>query len=345
VLENKAPQGNPSDQARIVELSDLCTPWALHVVATLRIAEHVAAGVHRIDELAAAADCDPGFLHSVLDHLVRKGVFRQPDPGRFALNGAAKALLDPRLRLPLDLDGFGGRLAYAWGTLLSAVRSGRSAYHEAFGLPFWDDLEAHPEIAASVEDSLRSRTQAQRPDLEVLANDDWSGIHTVVDVGGGTGDLLAEILRNRMGVYGILVDLPRTVGRSAEVFRAAGVADRVSTAGQSFLDPLPARADLYLLRNVLSVCHDDEAITLLSRCAEAAVPAGRVIVLGGVSADVVTNRLSPELVLVGGRERGVPEFERLATTAGLDIVAISSRRSGQLVVECRPSARREPAPA
>jgi hypothetical protein len=132
-------------------LSDLCTPWCIHVAATLRIADHLAAGITDVDSLAAAAGCDADSLHNVLAHLVSKGVFEEAVPGRFALNEAARGLLDPSQRIGLDLVGIGGRLAYAWGTLLSYVRTGRPAYHEHFGLPFWEDVEAHPDIAASFD--------------------------------------------------------------------------------------------------------------------------------------------------------------------------------------------------
>src|SRR5438034_6390573 len=79
--------------ADIGALSDLCTPWCIHVVATLRIAEHIAAGVSDIDRLAVAAGCDAEALHSALSYLVGKGVFEEPAPGRFALNEAARGLL------------------------------------------------------------------------------------------------------------------------------------------------------------------------------------------------------------------------------------------------------------
>src|SRR5262249_29310609 len=115
-------------------LSDLCTPWCIHVVATLRIADHIAAGINQIGDLAAAASCDPYALHRVLTHLVGKGVLEETAPGRFALNKAARGLLDPAQRIGLDLEGIGGRMAHAWGTLLTYVRTGAPAYHELFGL-------------------------------------------------------------------------------------------------------------------------------------------------------------------------------------------------------------------
>ena len=167
----------------------------------------------------------------------------------------------------------------------------------------------------------------------------WDSVQTVVDVGGGTGSLLAGILRARPAVRGVLVDLPSAVARSGEIFQAAGVAERVMTVGQSFFDPLPAGADLYLLKSVLSDWPDREAHAILSRCAQAARPAGRVVLLNGVSPD--DSGPSPELlmmVLVGGRNRSLKEFRELARTAGLEVQAAERQPSGRFVVECCPAA-------
>ncbi|MBZ5626917.1 MAG: hydroxyneurosporene methyltransferase [Acidobacteriia bacterium] len=317
------------------ELTDLSTPWCVHVVATLRIADHILAGDAEIDKLAAAAGADRDSLSRVLRHLVSKGLFEEPARGRFALNDSARALLEDSVRLGLDLDGIGGRMAHAWGSLLSAVRTGRPAYHEIFGRGFWEDLDAHPDIAASF-DALMGPGHGV-PDPHVLVNPaDWESVRTVVDVGGGTGTLLAEILRTWSHVRGTLVDLPRTVARSDEVFRAAGVADRVTTVAQSFFDPLPGGSDLYILKNVLGDWPDREATAILRRCAEAARPAGRVVAFTGAGAG---EDASPELlmlVLVGGRGRTLDEFRGMAREAGLEVLAVGRQPSGRVIVECRP---------
>jgi SAM-dependent methyltransferase len=316
-------------------LTDLRTPWCVHVVATLRIAEHVAAGTSDVDRLAAAAGCDADALHSVLGHLVAKGVFEEPAPGRFALNEAARGLLGAGRFL--DLEGIGGRMAHAWGTLLTYVRTGTPAgYAEVFGLPFWEDLAAHPEVAASF-DALMGPVGHGTPDADVPVTGGWDPVRTVVDVGGGTGAMLAEILRARPQVRGTLVDHPGTVARSAEVFQAAGVADRVRVVGQSFFDPLPAGADLYLLKKVLNDWPDPEQTAILRRCAEAARPGGRVLVVGGVSAQDAPRRLEIEMLLLGGRTNTLPRFRELARAAGLEVSAAEPGPSGHLVVECRPT--------
>jgi hypothetical protein len=91
--------------------------------------EHIAAARDEIHDLAAAAGCDCYALHTVLSYLAIKGLFQESVAGRFSLNEAAQRLLDPSQRLGLDLQGIGGRFAYAWGTLLSYVRTGAPGYH------------------------------------------------------------------------------------------------------------------------------------------------------------------------------------------------------------------------
>lgn len=317
-------------------LADLTTPWALRVVVTLRIAELVDTGLSGIDELAAAARCDAENLHNVLGHLVGKGVFEEPSPGRFALNTPARALTDPALRIGLDQDDIGGRFSGAWGTLLAYVRAGAPAYAEAFGRPFWEDLDAHPDLAARFDDLIGPEGHGI-PDASLELTGGWDGVRTVLDVGGGTGAMLAELLRAHPGVRGTLVDLPRTVARSVPVFAAAGVAERVTTVGQSFFDPLPAGADLYVLRGVINDWPDREAALILRRCADAARPGGRVVVMKGVRADDARRGLATEMVLVGGKRRTVAEMGELARSAGVEVVAAGPQPSGTFVVECRPT--------
>jgi hypothetical protein len=316
-------------------LSDLCTPWCIHVVVTLHIAEHIAAGVNGIENLASAAGCDSYALHRVLTHLVGKGVFEEPAPGRFVLNETAQGLLDPGTQLGLNLEGIGGRFAYAWGSLLSYVRTGASAYHEIFGLPFWDDLEAHPDIAAGF-DALIGPAGHGKPNPDFQISGGWDSVQTIVDVGGGTGAMLAEILRAHPHLHGTLVDLPRTVAHSGDILQAVRIDGRLTTIGQSFFDPLPAGADVYLLRGILNDWPDREAAAILRRCAEAARPSGRVVVLKGLVPDDAPRDISIEMVLLGGKHRSASEFRNLAREAGLKVISIGQQPSGYFVAECRP---------
>src|SRR5579862_4674172 len=107
------PSGEPS--VDLWSLSDLCAPWCIRVAATLRIAEHINSGVQDIDALAMATSSDPHALHRMLTYLVARGVFLEEPLGHFALNDAARGLLDRGAFL--SLDGIGGRMSNVWSTL------------------------------------------------------------------------------------------------------------------------------------------------------------------------------------------------------------------------------------
>jgi 2,7-dihydroxy-5-methyl-1-naphthoate 7-O-methyltransferase len=320
------------DTTDLGQMLDLATPWCLHVAATLRIPEHISAGRAGIADLAAAAGCDRDALHAVLGHLVSKGVFTEESPGRFACNRAAEQLAESSF---LDLDGIGGRMAHTWGTLLDYVRTGQPAYQQVFGRPFWEDLAAHPQIAAEF-DALMGPAGHGIPDFDIELSDGWDNVRTVVDVGGGTGALLASLLRRHPQAEGILVDLPGTVARAGDVIDSFGVSGRVTVRAQSFFDPLPAGADLYLLKSVLNDWADEPTVAILRRCAEAARSDGTIAVLGGVSADETPRSLGIDMLVAGGKTSTLTQFTELARQAGLEVVAACTQPSGRFVVECQP---------
>jgi hypothetical protein len=319
--------------ADLEALLDLATPWVLRVVATLGIVERIGEGVDRVEDLAGATGCDRDALGALLGHAAAVGVFTQPGPGRFGLTAAAVAL-GQQARF-LDLDGIGGRFADAWGTLLAYVRTGRPAYAERFGLPFWDDLDAHPTLGAEF-DALMGPEGHGQPDADIELTGGWAGVAHVVDVGGGTGAMLAAVLRRHRHVRGTLVERSGAVAGSDSVFAEAGVADRVEAVAQSFFDPLPPGADVYLLCKVLNDWPEPETVAILTRCAEAARPTGRVVVIGGVSAEGGSRRLQPEAVLVGGTTNSLEQFRGVAGQAGLTVVASRRQASGRAAVECHP---------
>lgn len=79
-----------------------------------------------------------------------------------------------------------------------------------------------------------------------------------------------------------------------------------------------------------------ETVSILRRCAEAAHPGSRVVVLGGVAPDGTTRGLSIETVLLGAETNAVDEFRELAREAGLEVRAAGPQPSGHFAVECHP---------
>ena len=225
-------------------------------------------------------------------------------------------------------------MAQVWSTLLTYTLTGKPGYRNLYGCSFWEDLAANRELAESF-DALMGFAGHGAPNARFEVTGGWDRVRTVVDVGGGTGAMLSELLALHPHATGTLVDLPGTVARAESTFAAVGVAARVQTVGQSFFDPLPAGADLYLLRKVLNDWPGEDTVAILRRCAEAARPTGRIVVIGGVGPDDASRRLEVEMLLVGGRSDTVTTFSELARQADLEVVAAAQQPAG-FVVECRP---------
>jgi hypothetical protein len=170
---------------------------------------------------------------------------------------------------------------------------------------------------------------------------------------GRTGAILASLLRRHPHARGILVDLPGTVARADKTLADAELSGRVTLQGQSFFDPLPAGADLYLLKSVLNDWPDEETVAILRRCAEAAqpgpsarprpsaqpAPAGRIAVLGGVAPDDAPRSLGIDMLVAGGKTSTITQFTELARQAGLEIAAARTQASGaswSSAGRCRP---------
>jgi hypothetical protein len=315
---------------------------AVRVAATLRLADLMAGGAVHVAELAERTGTNADALGRLLRHLACHGVFAELSPGRFTSNETADLLRADhplRMRMWLDLDGFGGRMDLMFTELMHTVRTGKPAFEAVFGASLWDYLDANPAMAVSFDATLAGSSMAGSLRTAAVAGYDWSGVRHVVDVGGGNGALLAEVLRANVGIRATLVDLPDVVARGRQFLAEKRLEGRCEFAGQSFFDPLPAGGDVYLLSGVLNDWSDELATAILRRCAEAAGQTGRVVIVEhsivGSDPGMVAEMDLRMLVLCGGRERSVESYGKLASAAALAAVDVRTTRSGHVVIDCQ----------
>lgn len=327
-------------------LTDTITPWAVRAAATLGLADHVSAGTTHVDELAAATGADPDALRRLLRYLSVRGVFRETGPGAYTMTEAAEFLRSdhPAAQRPwLDVDSMAGRIEGTFSSLLHSIRTGEAAYPERYGVEFWDDLGQNPERATSF--GALMATHASYFD-KVVAGYDFGSLTSVVDVGGGTGALLTEVLKANPGLHGTVVDFGGVVEQGEARFAAAGIAGRAEMVAGSIFEPLPAGKDLYLLSNVLHDWNDEAAEKILKRCAEAAGENGRVLIVQILVADeedrfpsdpgqlmFITQMDLRLLSLMAGKARTWREYAELAGKAGLTIRSTTVIPSGQTLLE------------
>src|SRR5205823_3803216 len=147
---------------------------------------------------------------------------------------------------------------HIWGALLHSVQTGEPSCEHVFGLTAWDYYAQHPEEAVLFQHMMTEWTATAAPRVAVAY--DFSTTHTLVDVGGGHGQMLASILQAHPTLHGVLFDLPEVVKGAPPLLEAAGVADRCEVIGGDAFTAVPAGYETYLLSRVIHDWAEEHAI-------------------------------------------------------------------------------------
>jgi hypothetical protein len=152
-------------------------------------------------------------------------------------------------------------------------------------------------------------------------------VGVVVDVAGGTGELLGRILAAHLRLRGVLVERPHVVEAARTALDAAGLGARCTYEAGDFAD-VPAGGDVYVLSRVLHDWDDERCREILGHCVRAAPDGAALLVIERVLPSDGTPSLATAWDLhmmcnVGGRERTTDHFARLFREVGLELVDVS----------------------
>lgn len=319
--------GPPSDPAsRLLRL--LGGKWvaaALSAAAELGVVDALLEAPASAGELAARIEAEPAMLGRLLGVLAAEGlVIADPRTGVFSVTELGAPLRKGALG---ELASFSGApFAWdPWSRLAEGIRRGEAPFTQRHGAALFDYLDAHPEDAAVYHHAVDSFTRLEAAALAEAY--DLSGAHRIVDVGGGRGAMLAELLRRHPALRGVLFDREAAARVAEEAFKEAGLSERAELVVGDFFESVPEGADVYVVKHVLHNWADDEATRLLSNVAAAMREGGRVLVVEGAMLPLgypdQTRLLDLEmLTLLGhGRERSKPELRALFARSGLRLVS------------------------
>jgi hypothetical protein len=288
---------------------------ALAIAADLRVPDALAGGPRPVEEVAREVGADPDTLHRVLRALASDGVFAEEEPGVFR-NTPASELLGRE-----GWDDFAHLFGGIWHRAAGELGpSGEPTFQPTFGAEFWAWLAAHPADRAAFDSAM---VQGVERRVERLAALDWRGDETVVDVGGGNGSLLVELLKRQPGLQGIVFDLPETNRDEASL------GDRCTFVAGSFFESVP-QGDVYVLSTILHDWDDERAAAILRTIHAAGSFDTRLLIIDSV----VPSGNDPNgskwldllmLALFGGRERSEAQWRELLGVAGFEPVLFDER--------------------
>ncbi|HEX8832918.1 MAG TPA: methyltransferase [Abditibacteriaceae bacterium] len=335
-----APQIPPHVQLQQMVMAGWMSK-AISVAAKLGLPDMVAMQPQTVGELAVQTRTHVESLNRVLRALASVGIFEQDESGRYALGAVGQTL---RSDVPGSIRGVSILLGddshwRAWGELEYSVRTGLPAFDHTFGSDFFTYCAGQPETLKTFQDGMTSLSESIH--AAIVQCYDFSGIDTIMDVGGGYGTLLATILKANPHMKGVLFDLPHVVEGAPEVLERWGVADRCEIVGGDFFahGTLPQGVDACIMSTVIHDWDDERAQKILRNCHDATREGGNVL-LGEM---VVPDGPEPSpakfcdlnmLVMTpGGRERTQAEYGALLQSCGYELSRVVPTFSPVSVVE------------
>ena len=313
---------------------------SLYVVAKLGVADAVAAEGSTAQALADAVGARGDELRRVLRALVGAGVFVELDDGRFTLNDVAAALRADAPGSTRDVViNFGEEMYRSFGHLLHTVRTGQPGFNHEFGAPLFDYYGQHPEAEASGSARMRARSLPVAQDLATVSLGLESGM--LVDVGGGVGTVLAELLKAHPALTATLVERAGVLAMAHAYLLEQGVSERCRLTEADFFAAVPEGGDVYLLKSILHDWNDDQCRTILRNCRQAMGEDAAILIVefllpdpGGAGPQHMPALLLDLIMMTyaGGRERTEAEFSTLLADVDLRLVSVTPLPSGAHVL-------------
>ena len=314
---------------------------SITTAARLGIPDLLAEGPADAATLAAATGTHAPTLYRLLRVLAAAEVLHESDDGRFGLTETGSYLATGT---PGSLSSWvelidRPTMRDAWANLERSVRTGENTFAALHGERVWEWRHHEPDEEA-VFNRAMAALSAGIGDAVATAFD-FGAASVVADIGGGSGSLLAAILRGHPRLRGILFDQPAVVAHPEELERA-GVVDRCEVVGGSFFDSVPAGADIYLMKAILHDWEDPEAIAILRTIRREIPDDGALLVVErviGPPNEDLEGKLSDlhMLVMPGGRERTEAEWDALLAAGGFRLEEIRPIPAAWKVLVGRPS--------
>jgi hypothetical protein len=316
---------------------------AMYAFAELGIADLLKDAPRSADEIAPRAGAQAASLYRLLRLMAGLGFLAEDAEHRFALTPLGEAMQSDapghsRSMVRLIAGPVGWRVL---SEFLHSVKTGEAGSERGLGQPIFDYLAANPGDATLFNEMMIAFHGAEPP--AVAAAYDFSGLGTIVDVGGGTGNLLTTILQANPGVRGVLHDMPHVAAQARDLIASRGLSDRCTVHEGSFFEALPEGGDAYMLSHIIHDWDEASCIKILTNCRRAMKSGGKLLLVEMVippGNEFHPGKLTDMIMLAftpGGCERTAAEYSALFAKAGFSLTRVVPTASPVSVVEAVPA--------
>jgi hypothetical protein len=295
---------------------------ALYCAAKFRWADHIHAGNHSVNEIAAASQTVPELAHRILRALASVGIFEETESGKFDLTPKAEYLRGDHPQSIRDFAHMAGwDLFEAWVHLDATVQGDAPAIFKAFGENYFREIGNDPEKVRLFDGAMQAIHGGET--AFILENYDFSAHRSFMDVGGGNGSNLYGFLQHYREARGILFDLPAVVSGAQATLSSDEVTSRIEFTPGDFFVAVPGQSDAILMRHIIHDWDDERSTMILNHAKKALQPDGKIYLIEKIIAPGndpgFEKLLDLNMMVIGGKERTAGEYEHLAAAADLRV--------------------------
>jgi hypothetical protein len=307
----------------------------IYVAAELGIADILADGPKPVAELASLTSSHSPSLYRVMRALASVGIFKELENESFTHTPVSEFLKSGMLRSAAIL--FNADWSdKAWEHFLEGVRTGETPFQKAYGIPLTEWLQQNPDKAAVFNDANAVKAAStHRAIVEVY---DFSGIHKLMDLGGGTGLLLLEVLKMYSSLEGVVADVQPVITETQKHIDNSGLSARCKGITCDFFHRVPSGFDAIMLSNILHDWPDEDCVRILGNCRQALALNDTLLIVEmivpGANIPSVAKLLDMEmLTITGGKERTEAEYNRLLELTGFRLNRIIPAPENVFIIE------------
>jgi hypothetical protein len=317
----------------------------VYAAAKLGIADLLKHGARPTAELAATLKLNEDALYRTLRFLAGQGVFHETGPRCFANNALSECLridIPDSVRSIMIYRGSPDFFAH-FGDLLYSIETGAPARERGSGVNTFDLLSRNPDEARLFDDAMTDISTVWAS--SIAAAYDFGRWADLMEVGGGSGLLLATILRAHSTLRGVLADRAHVLERARQrAFWSHDLAGRVRFEPMDFFQAIPAGCRAYLMKNVIHDWDDERARFILLNCRRVVPDDGVLLLVEYSLGDKNTPALGKTidigmLALTGGKERTVAEHRELLANAGFSLKQTILIANDVMILEAKPEER------
>lgn len=237
----------------------------LNTVVELGVAECLEAGPKSIEDLSYATNSNTDKLYRVLRYLSAAGLFYEQEAKVFELNQESRQLIGSTSGNLKEFVRLHANYFYRGAEKIGeSMQVGVSSFELNFGEKAGQYFR-HDEMAEKIyNDAMKENSELYGRLIAELY--EFSSYKCIVDIGGGLGSLLANILKKNRDSAGVNIDIPELQSRSEAYLQASGLSSRCQYISGDFYTSIPPAGDVYLMKAILHGKTDDAALLLLTNC-------------------------------------------------------------------------------